>query len=135
MGGRSSKKNSLSNIPDTAASAIATNATTVMIEEMKRDRKETAVQMKQLTAMLLSATTNTTPLPATTPPAADEVFYNPSAARRVRHPPPKKCADVRAPPRKTYPHLFLLHQKLGHTRGKSRNLLRVYMRPISLKTR
>ena len=60
-----------------------------MMEEMKLKRKETAAQMKQLTDMLLADTTNTTPFPATTPPAADGVFYNPSANRRFRHPPPK----------------------------------------------
>ena len=89
MGGRISKNTGLSEIPETATSTIATNATTVMMEEMKRERKKTAAQMKHLTAMLLAATTNTTPLPATTPPAADRVFYNPSATRRVRHTPPK----------------------------------------------
>ena len=46
-------------------------------------------QIKQITDMLLEAANNTTPLPATTPPAADGVFYNPSATRRVHHPPPK----------------------------------------------
>ena len=90
MGGRSSNNyTSLSDIPETAASSIATNATTVMMEEMKLKRKETAAQMKQLTDMLLAATKNTTPLPATTPPATNSVFYNPSANRRFRHPPPK----------------------------------------------
>ena len=65
------------------------NATTVMMEEMKLERKETAAQMKQLTAILIAAPTNTTPLPASTPPVADGVFYNPTATRRFRHPPPK----------------------------------------------
>ena len=48
--------------------------------------------MKQLTAMLLAATTNKapkTPFSATTPPKADGVFYNPSTTRRACHPPPK----------------------------------------------
>ena len=90
MGGRSSDNHtSLSEIPETAASAIATNATTVIMEEMKREQKKTAAQMKQLTAMLLSSTTNTTPLPATTPPAADGVFYNLSVTCLFRHPLPK----------------------------------------------
>ena len=79
----------LSEIPETTASTIATNAKTAMIEEMRRERKETAAHMKQLTAMLLAATTNKTPFPATTPPTTDGVFYNPSATHRVRHPPPK----------------------------------------------
>ena len=75
VGGRSSNNHtSLNKIPKTTASAIATNATTLMLEEMKRERKETAAQMKQLTAMLLTATMNTTPLPATTPPTADGFF-------------------------------------------------------------
>ena len=89
VGGRSSDNHtSFSNIPKTAASAIATNATTVMMEEMKRERNETAAHMKQLIAMLLAAATNTTPRPATTPPAAEGVFYNPTANHRVRHLPP-----------------------------------------------
>ena len=79
----------LSEIPETVASAIATNSTTAMMEEMRRERKETAAHMKQLTYMLLAATTNKTPLPATTLPMTDGVFYNPSATRRVYHPPPK----------------------------------------------
>ena len=60
-----------------------------MMEEMRRERKETPAQMKQLTSMLLAATTNKTPLSSTTPPTTDGVFYNPSATRQVRHPPPK----------------------------------------------
>ena len=64
------------------------------MEEMRQERKETAAQMKQLTAMLLSATTNKapkTPFSATaiTLPKADGVFHNPSATRRVRHLPQK----------------------------------------------
>ena len=43
VGGRSSKTTSLSEIPETSASTIATNATTAMMEEMRRERKETAV--------------------------------------------------------------------------------------------
>ena len=89
VGGRSRKTKSLSEIPETAASAITTNATTAMMEEMRREWKETAEQTKQLKAMLLAATTNKTPFTATTPPMTDGVFYNPSATRRVRHPPPK----------------------------------------------
>ena len=50
-----------------------------MMEEMRREQKETAAQMKQLTAILLASTTNKTPLPATTPTTNDGVFYNPSA--------------------------------------------------------
>ena len=85
VGGRSSDNHtSLSEIPKTAANAIATNTTTVMMEEMKRERKETAAQMKRLTAMLIAAATNTTPIPSTTPPVAGGVFYNPTATRRVR---------------------------------------------------
>ena len=42
VGGRSRDNHtSLREIPKTAASAIATNATTVMMEEMKQERKET----------------------------------------------------------------------------------------------
>ena len=92
MGGISSKTTSLIEIPETAASSIATNATTAIMKEMRREQKETAAQMKQLTAMLLAATKNKTPktpFPATTPPMTDGVLYNPSATRRVRHPPPK----------------------------------------------
>ena len=89
MGGKISKTTSLSEIPETTASAIATNATTKMMEETRQERKETAAQMNQLTAMLLVATTNKTPLPATTPPTTDNVFYNPSDTCRVHHPPPK----------------------------------------------
>ena len=84
VGGRSSETTSLSEIPETAASAIATNATTAMMEDMRREWKETAAHMKQLTAMLLAATTNKTPktpIPATIPPTTDVVFYNPSATR------------------------------------------------------
>ena len=94
VGGRSSKTTSLSEIQETAASAIATNATKEMMEEMRRERKETVPQMKHLTDMLVAATTNKspkTPFSATTPPKTDGVFYNPSATRRVRHPPPKMC--------------------------------------------
>ena len=80
-----------SDIPETANIAITNNATTVMMEEMKRECKEKAAQMKQLTAMLLSAATNTTLLPATTPPVADDIFYNPNATCRVCHPTQKMC--------------------------------------------
>ena len=46
MGGRSSDNHtSLSEIPKTAAIAIATNATTVMMMEMKQEQKETATQI------------------------------------------------------------------------------------------
>ena len=90
VGGRSSNNHtSISEIPETATSAISTNSTTVMMEDMKRERTDTAAQMEQLTAMMLSAATNTTPITATTPPAANGVFYNPTATRRVRDPPPK----------------------------------------------
>ena len=41
-GRRRDNHTSLSEIPKTAASAIAPNATTVMMEEMKLERKETA---------------------------------------------------------------------------------------------
>ena len=41
VGGRSSETTSLSDIPETAASTIATNATTAMMEEMRRERKKT----------------------------------------------------------------------------------------------
>ena len=82
VGKRSSNNHtSLSKIPETAASAIATNTTTVMTEEIKLEQKDIVSQMKQIAAMLLAATTNTTPLPATTPPAADRVFYNLPANR------------------------------------------------------
>ena len=43
VGGRSIETTSLSDIPETAASAIATNATTAMMKEMRLERKETAV--------------------------------------------------------------------------------------------
>ena len=92
MGRRSSETTSLSESHEVAASAIATNKATEMVEEIRRARKETAAQMKHLTAMLLAATTNKapkTPFSTTTPPKADGVFYNPSATRRVRHPPLK----------------------------------------------
>ena len=92
MGGIISETASLSEIPETAASAIATNKTMAMMEEMRQERKETAAQMNQLPAMLLASTTNKTPktpFPATTPPKTDGVFYNPSSTLRVRHPPPK----------------------------------------------
>ena len=42
VGGRSSETTSLSEIPETATSAIATNAITEIMEEMRRERKETA---------------------------------------------------------------------------------------------
>ena len=90
--GKSSKTTSLSEIQETAASAIATDATTEMMEEMRRERKDIAAQMNQLTAMLLAATTNKapkTPFYATTLPNTNGVFYNPSATCRVRHLPPK----------------------------------------------
>ena len=46
VGGRSSNNHtSLSKIPETAR-AIATTATTVILEEMKRKCKETVAQMK-----------------------------------------------------------------------------------------
>ena len=61
MGGRSSEMTSLSETHEISASTIATNKTTEMMEEMRRERKETAAQMKQLTAMLLAATTNKAP--------------------------------------------------------------------------
>ena len=80
VGGRSSETKSLSETHEIAASAIATNTTTATMEEMRRERKETAAQMKQLIDMLLAATTNKapkTPFSATTPPKADGVFYNP----------------------------------------------------------
>ena len=89
MGGRSSKTTRLSEIPETAASAIATNATTEMMDEMRQEQKETAAQMKHLTDMLLEATTSKTPLPTTPLPTTDGVFYNPSTTRRVCHLPPK----------------------------------------------
>ena len=92
VGGRSSETTSLSETHEDAASAIATNTATEMMEEMQREQKETAAKMKQLTAMLLAATTNKspkTPFSATTPLKPDGVFYNPLATRRVRHPPPK----------------------------------------------
>ena len=85
----SNNHTSLSEIPHTAAISIATNTNTLMLEEMKQERKETAAQMKQLAAMLLEAAKNKPPIPADPPPAADGVFYNPTATRRVRHPPPK----------------------------------------------
>ena len=53
MGGGSDNHTSMRDIPETAASAIATNATTLMLEEMKLERKETAAQMNQLINMLL----------------------------------------------------------------------------------
>ena len=82
VGGKSRDNHtSISEIPETAASAITTNATTVTMEEMTLEHKETTAQMKQLTAMLLAAATTTTPLPATTPPAAGGVFYNLTATR------------------------------------------------------
>ena len=92
VGGRSSETTSLSETHEVAASAINTNTATEMMEEMQREQKETAAQIKQLTAMMLAATTNKapkTPFSATIPPKADGVFYNPSATRRVCHPPPK----------------------------------------------
>ena len=90
VGGESSNNHtSMSEIPETAASAIATNATTLMLEEMKRERKETAAQMKQHTDMLLAAATNKNHIPDATPPAAGGVYYNPAATRRVHHPPTK----------------------------------------------
>ena len=92
VGGRSSETTSLSKTHEVAASAVAANAATEMMEEMRRDRKETAAQMKQLTSMLLAATTNKspkTPFSDTTPPKTDGVFYNPPANRRIRHPPTK----------------------------------------------
>ena len=92
MGRRSSETTSLSEIQETATSAIATNTTTKIMEEMRREQKETAVHMKQLTAMLLAATPNKapkTPFHATSPLKTDGVFYNPSATRRFRHLPPK----------------------------------------------
>ena len=92
VGGRSSETISLSKTHEKAASAIATNTTTEMMEEMRRERKETEAQTKQLTAMILEATTNKapkTPFSTTTPPNIDRVFYNPSATHRARHPPPK----------------------------------------------
>ena len=82
MGGRSSETKSLSETHEIAASAIATNTATEITEEMRREWKDTAAQMKHLTAMMLAATTNKapkTPFYATTPPKADGVFYNPSA--------------------------------------------------------
>ena len=97
--GRSSETTSLSKTHEVAANDVATNTASEIMEEMRRERKETAAQMKQLTAMLLAATTNKslkTPFSATTPPKADGVFYNPSTTRQVRHPPPKKCAKHRA---------------------------------------
>ena len=45
-GGSRDNHTSMSEIPETATRAITTNATTLMLEEMKRDRKETAAQMK-----------------------------------------------------------------------------------------
>ena len=82
VGGRSRDNHtSLSKIPETAASAISTNATTVMMDEMKQEQKETAAQMDQLTAMLIAATNNTTPLPSTAPTATNGVFYNLSTTR------------------------------------------------------
>ena len=51
------------------------------MEEMKREQKEMAVQMKQLIAMLLAAATHTTPLTVTTPLGSNSVFYNRSATR------------------------------------------------------
>ena len=92
MGGRSSKTTSLSKTYEVAASAVATNTAKEMMEETQQEQKETAAQMKQLKAMLLAATTEKspkTPGSAATPPNVDGVFYNPSATRRVRHPPPK----------------------------------------------
>ena len=42
VGGRSSETTSLSEIPETAASAITTNSTTAMMEEIRQDQKETS---------------------------------------------------------------------------------------------
>ena len=92
VGGRSRETTSLSETHEVAASAIATSTATEIMEEMRGYWKETAAQMKQLTSMLLVATTNKspkTPFSATTPPKSDSVFYNPSATCRVRHPPQK----------------------------------------------
>ena len=87
--GRSSKTTSLSEIPETAVRTIATKKTTAMMEEMRQERKETATQMKQLTAISLASTIDKTPLTATNPPTIDGISYNPSATQRVRHLPPK----------------------------------------------
>ena len=89
VGGGSDNHTSMRDIPETADSAIATNATTLMLEEMKRERKDTAAQMKKLAAMIMADTINKTPVPAATPPAAGGVFYKPIATRQVRHQPPK----------------------------------------------
>ena len=77
VGGRSSETTSLRETHEVAVSAVATNAATEMMEEMQRECKETAAQMKQLTAILLADTTKKspkTPFYATTPPKADDVF-------------------------------------------------------------
>ena len=85
----SNNHTSLNEIPHTAAISIATNTNILMLEEMKQERKETAAQMKQLAAMLLAAAKNKTHIPADPPPAADGVFYNPTATHQVLHPPPQ----------------------------------------------
>ena len=41
-GGSSDNHTSLSEIPETSASAISTNTTTLMLEDMELERKETA---------------------------------------------------------------------------------------------
>ena len=108
MGVRISETTSLSETHEVAASAVATSAATEMMEEIRQERKEKAAQTKQLTAMLLATTTNKspkTPFSATTPPKTDVVFYNPSATRRVRHPPPKNVQTsglLRGRPIRTY---------------------------------
>ena len=85
-GGSSDNHTSLSEIPETAASAISTNTTTLMLEDMERERKETASQMKQLTDIILSAATKKTlftppPLP---PPAASTATRTPPAKSSIR---------------------------------------------------
>ena len=77
----------VSNLPATAASATATNATTVIIEEMKRVQKAHATQIQQLDALVATATTNNAPAPATGVGGAG-VHYNPAGTRRVRYPHP-----------------------------------------------
>ena len=88
VGGRSSDNHtSLSEIPKTTASTIATNATnttnatTLILEEMKRERKDMATQMNQLTTILLAAATKKTYSRHPPPPPL------PSASSTTRPPP------------------------------------------------
>ena len=62
--GGGSDVSEVSNLPETTASATATNATATLIEEIKRAQEVHATQIQQLTVLVTTSTTKNIPAPA-----------------------------------------------------------------------